>query len=80
MIIKTWLGKQQTKKEKLSDTFRVQDAYLCPGNDDGAHITNNSACCGCGNTNLISLSKILNRESSSRSEQVTFVLRYKETA
>ena len=42
-------------------TMRLQSAYLCPGDEQGAHITDNSQQCACGNRNLISLSKLLNR-------------------
>lgn len=52
----------------------LSQAYLCPGNDSellsngvevpaiGTHITTNSRVCECGNTNLVSLERILNRE------------------
>ena len=42
----------------------LQDAYLCPGDEDsGAHVTDNSVCCPCGNSNLASLARILDRDT-----------------
>lgn len=39
----------------------LADSFLCPGNEYGAHITTNSTCCECGNSNICSLAKILDR-------------------
>lgn len=46
-------------------TILLSKAFLCPGNgedDGGAHITDNTCCCDCGNSNLASLARILDRE------------------
>ena len=41
----------------------LERAFLCPGVFEGvAHITDNAICCECGNSNLASLAKILDRE------------------
>jgi hypothetical protein len=40
----------------------LHNAYLCPGDKQGAHITDNARMCACGNTNLWPLSKILDRD------------------
>jgi hypothetical protein len=42
----------------------IDKAYLCPGDENGAHVTDNPVCCGCGNSNLASLSRILDREKT----------------
>jgi hypothetical protein len=44
-------------------TFLLSDAYLCPGPAIGLeHVTDNPVCCDCGNENLVSLGRILNRK------------------
>lgn len=44
-------------------TLKVSAAYLCPGTvESGAHITDNPRQCGCGNSNLVRLADILDRE------------------
>ncbi len=43
--------------------FLLQNAYLCPGTEEsGPHITDSSVLCPCGNSNLASLARILDRE------------------
>lgn len=44
--------------------FRLQDLYLCPGDENGAHVTTSSVRCECGNSNLASLQRILDRETT----------------
>lgn len=39
----------------------LQNAFLCPGDESGAHITFNAVACECGNSNLASLARILDR-------------------
>jgi hypothetical protein len=43
----------------------LSDLWLCPGDDDvPAHVTNSAVCCpACGNSNLASLSRIMDRET-----------------
>lgn len=48
---------------KMPLLLRINNAYLCPGDEEGAHITDNSIACACGNTNLFSLARILERET-----------------
>ena len=44
-------------------TMLLSDAYLCPGPAIGLeHITDNPVCCDCGNANLISLGRVLDRK------------------
>lgn len=44
--------------------LKLNDLYLCPGDESGAHVTDNANCCGCGNSNLASLGRILDRETT----------------
>jgi hypothetical protein len=46
----------------ISVTIPLSRAFLCPGEDGEAHITDNPAMCGCGNTNLFPLARILDRQ------------------
>lgn len=48
---------------KNDTLISLNDAWLCPGDERGPHITNNSVCCPCGNTNLASLARIMDREA-----------------
>lgn len=45
----------------------LSDCFLCPGIGGQAHITDNANECACGNKNLASLSRILDREAEEES-------------
>lgn len=49
----------------------LQRAYLCPGGEDGPHITANARGCECGNANLVSLARILDRVALPPLEDLT---------
>jgi hypothetical protein len=51
----------------MATLLKLSDAYLCPGFDGEAHITDSSTCCPCGNTNLAGLQRILDRETTTTS-------------
>lgn len=42
-------------------TILLSEAYLCPGVDGIAHVTDSTTACACGCSNLVSLAKILDR-------------------
>ena len=44
--------------------LKLPDLYLCPGDEYGSHVTDNANVCGCGCSNLVSLARILDREST----------------
>lgn len=52
----------------ITELHRPEELYLCPGDDAGVHITTNSRQCPCGNRNMVSLAKILNRVEQIESE------------
>lgn len=54
-------------KKKATIYLRLNDAYLCPGDEYGPHVTNSATVCGCGNTNLAPLARLLDRESTTAS-------------
>jgi hypothetical protein len=40
----------------------LSQSFLCPGTEEsGPHVTDNANCCPCGNSNLASLARILDR-------------------
>jgi len=42
----------------------LKRAWLCPGDDNGPHITDDPTQCQCGSTNLVHLEKVIIREKS----------------
>lgn len=48
----------------MSILLRLNDAFLCPGDEGGAHITDNPHLCPCGNGQLFSLAHMIERESN----------------
>lgn len=48
----------------MNKFLRLNDAYLCPGDEAGAHITDNPHLCGCGNGQLFSLAHMIEREAN----------------
>lgn len=45
-------------------TLKLQEAYLCPGQGEGAHVTDSAVMCNCGNRNLVPLAAILDRQDN----------------
>lgn len=39
--------------------LRLRDLWLCPGDEDGEHVTDNACVCPCGSTNLVPLLRIV---------------------
>lgn len=41
----------------------LKNAYLCPGDDNGEHITDDPRRCQCGSSNLVLLANILHKQN-----------------
>jgi hypothetical protein len=47
--------------------LKLSDLYLCPGDENGEHVTDNANICGCGQSNLVSLQRLLDIETTKTS-------------
>lgn len=47
--------------------LRLSTLYLCPGDENGEHVTDNPNVCGCGCSNLVSLQRLLDIETTKTS-------------